>query len=162
MDRFLEVLGDTKTFFRECTCRKAGHSDTFVDNVIKLEGKYLPVEVKLAVPAEEDLKRQVKQYCCLEELRLTKDRVIDHGMYEQNVPVIDTEKVYLYDDRAGSLEEIVELDGIRSVDDIKELRGRIGEKINGDIVTVGTGSTVTFFDAIFDGNLLRIAGNLLL
>ena len=61
VDRFLKYLGDTKSFFRECVCIKNGVPTSYVDNVIKFGGIYLPVEVKLSVDAERDIFAQLRK-----------------------------------------------------------------------------------------------------
>lgn len=122
VDRFLKVLGDTKAFFKECGCKKENRSKTFVDNVIKMNGKYLPVEIKLSVSAEKDINSQLMSYCNLKQLYLTADKVVTDNIYKDNVLVIDTDKIYVYYDKKRMIKEVFELDDIESNDDIANLR----------------------------------------
>ena len=122
MDRFLKVMGDTKIFYKECGCKKENKSKTFVDNVIKMNGKYLPVESKLSVSAEKDINSQLASYCNLKWLCLTADKVVTDNIYNDNVLVIDTDKVYIYYDKKGMLKEVFELDDIESNNDIVKLK----------------------------------------
>lgn len=122
VDRFLKILGDTKTFYKESACKKEKRSKTFVDNVIKIKGKYLPVEIKLSVSAEKDIKSQLASYCNLAQLYLTGDKVVADNVYKDNVLVIDTDKIYIYYDQKRMFKEVVELDDIENNDDIVNLK----------------------------------------
>lgn len=122
VDRFLKVLGDAKTFYKECGCNKENKSKTFVDNVIKLNGKYLPVEIKLSVSTEKDINSQLASYCNLKQLCLTTDKVVTDNIYKDNVLVIDTDKIYIYYDKEKALREVFELNNIESNNDIVDLR----------------------------------------
>lgn len=130
VDRFLKNLGDTKAFYKECGCKKENRCKTFVDNVIKLNGKYLPVEVKLSVSAEKDIRSQLTSYCNLKQLYLTTDKVISDNIYKDNVLVIDTDKIYIFFDKEGGLKEVFELDNIKSKDDIIAVRAVIINLLN--------------------------------
>lgn len=125
VDRFLAVLGDRKTAYRECRCKKEGIPDSFVDNIILFNGKYLPIEVKLNIKGEVDLPGQVKKYCNA-DVRYTDhgaEKAIDNAKsYQNHVLIIDTENVYLYDDRKGIIEHIKNLDEIQTIEDIRKLR----------------------------------------
>lgn len=59
----LRELSDIKTIYRECRCKKNNIPDSFVDNVILFNKKYLPVEVKLSVPCQANINAQVEKYC---------------------------------------------------------------------------------------------------
>lgn len=122
VDRFLKVLGDTKAFYKECGCKKENKSKTFVDNVIKMNGKYLPVEIKLSVSAEKDINSQLASYCNLKQLCLTTDKIVTDNIYKDNVLVIDTDKIYIYYDKEKALREVFGLDNIESNNDIVDLR----------------------------------------
>lgn len=130
VDRFLRVLGDTKAFYKECACKKENRSKTFVDNVIKMNGKYLPVEIKLSVSAERKITSQLMSYCNLKQLYLTPDKVVTDNVYRDNVLVIDTDKIYMYYDEKSMLKEVLELDNIESNDDIVNLRAIILNLLN--------------------------------
>lgn len=128
VDCFLQVLGDRKKIYRECRCQKAGTPDSFVDNIILFNGRYLPVEVKLNVDNETDLSRQVKKYCH-DDIRYFDSGVgkkIDNSKsYMDEVLVIDTERIILYRDTSGKCQEIIELDKIQNEQDIYTLRNQL-------------------------------------
>ena len=121
----LALLGDTKTIYRECRCCKATNPDSFVDNIIRLKGKYLPIEVKLNIDAEEDIIGQVTKYCKLSKCYLTSrapDYIDSSVMYSNNVVIIDTNKIFIYDEEKKSIEEIYDLDYLKSKDDIIHIK----------------------------------------
>jgi hypothetical protein len=131
VDRFLKVLGDTKTFYKECACSKKGNKrKTFVDNVIKINEKYLPVEIKLSVSTEKDINSQLSSYCNLKQIYLTADKIETDNIYKDNVLVIDTDKIFIYYDKRKMLREVFELDNIKSNGDIVELRAIIINMLN--------------------------------
>ncbi|MBQ9947449.1 MAG: hypothetical protein IJO91_03585 [Oscillospiraceae bacterium] len=130
VDRLLSMLGDNKTFFRECVCFKHGFSASYVDNVIKFNGNYLPVEVKLSVKVERDLVGQVSRYCNLQSLALSKNKIINSNIYSNYILIIDTDNVYLYNDNNKEIELIMDLDELQLVEDILKLRNIISMKIN--------------------------------
>jgi len=130
VDRILKFLGDNKTFFRECACYKSTNPTSFVDNVIKLNCKFLPVEVKLSVSSERDIIFQLSKYCHLEKLQLLRDKTVNSNIYNSNVLVIDTENIYIYNDNTKSLTRIIQLDEIKNTDDIIALRSKIIFLIN--------------------------------
>ena len=129
VNRFLRFLGDNKTFYRECTCKKVGKARTFVDNAIKFHGKYLLVEVKLSVAAERNIIAQLSSYCDLDELWLEKGKKIKDGMYSDNL-VIDTDRLYLYSNHDRILSPFYNLDNIKNNDDITSLKGIIANLIS--------------------------------
>lgn len=130
VNRFLRFLGDNKTFYRECTCKKVGKARTFVDNAIKFHGKYLLVEVKLSVAAERNIIAQLSSYCDLDELWLEKGKKIKDGMYSDNILVIDTDRLYLYSNHDRILSPFYNLDNIKNNDDITSLKGIIANLIS--------------------------------
>ena len=130
VNRFLRFLGDNKTFYRECTCKKVGKARTFVDNAIKFHGKYLLVEVKLSVAAERNIIAQLSSNCDLDELWLEKGKKIKDGMYSDNILVIDTDRLYLYSNHDRILSPFYNLDNIKNNDDITSLKGIIANLIS--------------------------------
>lgn len=132
VDRFLKYFGDTKSFYRECTCVKDGNHKKFVDNVIKFNGKYLLVEVKLSVPAEKDIVSQLSNYCCLDELWLDKGRKITCGFNPNHILVIDMEHLYMYSDKNHSIKTVFDLDDIKISNDIVDLRKVIEDIISNE------------------------------
>lgn len=134
VDYLLELLGDQKKIFKECECMKAGITPSYIDNVIYLNKKYLPVEIKLSVPAQQDIKAQVRKYCYDQEILLEttykedieKERWISgRKVYGRYCLVIDTEKVYMFDFDSDELAEIYDLDYLKTFDDIHVLRNII-------------------------------------
>ena len=122
---FLRTLGDRKTFYKECRCRKNGIADCYVDNIICFNGKYLMVEVKLNLGNEIDIVRQVRNYCKDDIVFFDSgvDNPIDTELvYKDNVVIIDTENVYLYDDGDSTIKRIMSLDDVREERDIVGLR----------------------------------------
>ncbi len=125
VDYFLRELGDKKTFYRECRCEKKGNYKSWVDNVIIFEKKYLPVEVKLSIKAEDDIKTQVRKYCKLDGLILNakeKKTAIISRVIDNYVLIIDTFGIYLYDFDKNNIVDICNLDDISKVEDIHALR----------------------------------------
>ena len=130
---FLELIGDRKTFYRECACIKHGQRTSFVDNVIVVNGCYLPVEVKLNIDTEKNLIGQLQKYCSLDSLILdtkknryaAQDKIFNYG-----VLVIDTNGVYWYYCDAKSIEQIYDLDNLLSQQDILDLRKLIIDTMN--------------------------------
>ena len=125
VDYFLSVLGDNKTFFTECRCQRADISDSFVDNIIAFNKKYLPVEVKLNIENEQDLNAQLQKYCNDDTVYSKHDNgkiLPNEKFYKNNVLVFDTENIYLYDNRDDSLSELINLDEIKTESDIKKFR----------------------------------------
>lgn len=133
VDYLLSELGDQKTIYMECPCHKGTNPVTFVDNVIRIDKKLLPVEVKLNIKLENNLKGQCEQYCKLDKLELDPDKNLIARMgtvISDKVLVIDTYAVYMFCLNEGSIEPLYDLGNLRGKEDITELRrlvsGRIG------------------------------------
>lgn len=127
----LSELGDRKTIYRECRCRKQGIPDSFVDNVIYIKGKYLPVEVKLSIFTQSDIKDQVRKYCEDEFIVLDtkKNRIVEKKDIHNNFClIIDTEHIYLFDNIKNQVEIICDLDDIKN--NIKSLENKLYKKLN--------------------------------
>ncbi|MBR3570153.1 MAG: hypothetical protein IKN96_05055 [Oscillibacter sp.] len=127
VDYLLESLGDRKGFFVECPCIKRGRKESFADNVIILDGKYLPVEVKLNIHAEKDLVGQLRKYCALDALKLDKNGRFapPDKLFNQGVLTIDTDAVYWYSDANQSVRQICALDSISAKQDILALQEQV-------------------------------------
>ncbi len=124
----LSSIGDQKKIFMECDCYKEGNPITYVDNVIRINRKLLPVEVKLNKNLENNLEGQCRQYCNLRRLVLEKNPTRDASLNDvinDKVLVIDTYAVYLYDDNARKIKCIYDLSDLTSSDEIKKLRETI-------------------------------------
>lgn len=125
VDRLLRELGDQKKFYAECLCRRAGFHDTWVDNIILFNGKYLPIECKLSVAAEANIQTQLDQYVKADAVLIESDRDIKPKIWTDSVLIIDTESIYTYDPVTRSLAEMMPLDEIHTTDDITTLRHQI-------------------------------------
>ena len=97
VDYLLHAISDRRTIYKECRCQRSDIADSFMDNVIFIGRKYLPVEVKLSVAAEQDILGQVQKYCHDDRIFLSKDKIIPgSSTYDGKVLVIDTMNIYLY------------------------------------------------------------------
>ena len=130
VDRFLKVLCGTQRFYRECVCyNDIRNSRPRVDNVIPFGGKYLPVEVKLNVKIENDIKMQCASYCEINKCELDARRTIYADEMYQKVMVIDTSYVYLYKHKDESFVSLKALDDFSCKEDIVEF----GEKLKQEL-----------------------------
>jgi len=132
VDYLLRQLSDRKTIYRECGCYKTAGNPPRVDNIIFFAGKYLPVEVKLSIYNEPDLPGQVRQYCHLRTLDLGNGRKItnpDSQMYSNNVLIIDTDNIYLYEYDKHEIKRIFDLNELQDLSDILLLRKTIINEI---------------------------------
>lgn len=129
---FLKVLSDRKTIYRECRCIRDNRTTGFVDNAIFLNGKYLLVEVKLAVSTESDIFLQLQKYCQVNKVVLdNKGRIASsEDLYADFVLVIDTEFLYLYNHQKCALERLTELDNISEPKQIAVLKEEILMNLN--------------------------------
>lgn len=128
VDYLLRELGDKKTFFYECKCYKSSGNPPRVDNIILFLGKYLPVEIKLSIHNEANIENQVHQYCQLSYVDLGKRKIIQNPlqqMWYTNVLIIDTEDVYIYDDKTSVVKKIFNLDRLTDMRKIQDLRDAI-------------------------------------
>ena len=125
---FLQIVGDKKTFYRECRARKTGYADSFIDNLIVFNKRLLPVEVKLNIDNEPDIIGQVRKYCNDEQIfydHSIKSPVNMDEMYHNNVLIIDTENIYLYDDSMGNYTSIYSLDSINDISDVLAFKNHL-------------------------------------
>lgn len=128
VDYLLELLGDQKKFYRECRCVKPGNPDSFVDNIIKINGSYLPVEIKIDINAEKDINNQVIKYCNVEKCYLNNKETnyIDYkSMYSQNVLIIDTFCIYMYDVKKNKVSMLYKLDDLKNKEEITVIKNTI-------------------------------------
>ena len=127
-DYLLCEVSDRKTIYRECRCIKKDNSDTFADNVIYINGKYVPVEIKLSISAESNIKGQVKNYCNTDEIYIDTKRnkkINPNQIYNKNVIVIDTEGVYIFNSDNYELKHILSLNALTNISDIQMLKKNI-------------------------------------
>lgn len=126
VDHFLRIFGEQKKFLSECECYKTGRRTGFADNAVKLQGKWCFVEVKLNIKTESHLYDQLKKYCQVESVPLKDERtLIQKNIWQNNVIVIDTENVYLYNFSLNQLQFVKSLDEIRVAEDIRKTRDSI-------------------------------------
>ena len=128
VDYLLKQLGDKKTIYRECPCKKGDLHPSYVDNVILFGGKYLPVEVKLSKDAETDLRGQLRKYCNVDVLYLdSKEGHIAENsrVISDKVLLIDTYGIYLFSYQDDTITDITDLADIKCDSDIQRIRGRI-------------------------------------
>ena len=115
---FLKEFGDQKTFYSEARCMKRGKADTFVDNLVKFKGKWLPVEVKLNITLEHNLSGQILQYLNVDSIYVEKERALKRNeIWLDRIMVVDTEGIYIFKDATlkkllawqdmGSCEELI-------------------------------------------------------
>ncbi len=129
---FLPFISDDKRFYEECPCIKKNQPRTFVDNVILFKSKYLPVEIKLNIDTEKDLKSQCKQYCSLEELFLSmknKKPVNQDKVYSHNVLIIDTNSIFLFSEKENSINHICDFDDFSTINGIQKIRNLISSAL---------------------------------
>ena len=129
VNRFLTILGDTKKYYSECNCYHGVRYHTRVDNVIKFYNKYLPIEVKLNIKIEKDIKGQCNSYCNVQRMELADDFSIDESLAWQVVLVIDREAIYIYNPYNNSMVKFFDLDNIKTEPDIISLRNSLHETI---------------------------------
>ena len=123
VDYFLRVLGDQKKFFSECACHRDDKCTGFADNAVKLGGKWCFVEIKLNVQAEQHLHDQLKKYCHAEWADLREEHVLrQERIWQNTMLVMDTTSLYCYDAATDQLDLLVQLDAIRTEEDVRILR----------------------------------------
>ena len=105
-----------------------GIPDSFVDNVIYIEGKYLPVEIKLSVNAQANICAQVNKYCNDNYIVIDNKNnktIYPKHIYSNNCLVIDTDFIYMYSSTDGSLTTIYNLDNLTTFEDLITIRTSI-------------------------------------
>lgn len=128
VDYLLSAISDRKTIYKECRCVKKNNSNTFADNIIYINGKYVPVEVKLSIATEPNIKGQVENYCNTDEIYIDSKRnkkIIPKQIYNRNVIVIDTEDIYIFNFDDDELKHISSLNKLTSLSDIQMLKKSI-------------------------------------
>lgn len=134
VDYLLKKIADKGKIWPECRCRKA--ADCFVDNLILLNGKYLPVEVKLNISNEECIENQCAQYTNTTQMWFSAktDSPVDMSKVISNrVLVVDTFAVYLYMSETNKLILITDLGLMHSDKDIEALKNTILEGCSTDL-----------------------------
>lgn len=124
-DYLLKTLSNT--VYRECRCRKSGVPDSFADNVIMIEGKYLPVEIKVRIDANV-IREQLWKYCYNDSILPApgKAEIPPSKLWQRHTLLIDPEAVRIYDAEKDVLNEVFALEGMHG-DELPELKTRIIE-----------------------------------
>ena len=125
VDYLLGTISDRKTIYKECRCVKPNNPNTFADNVIYINGKFVTVEVTLSIHAEPNIKGQVEQYCDTDEIYIDSKhnvKITPKQIYNKNVIVIDTEDIYIFNVEDYELKHISSLNDLTSVSDLKKLK----------------------------------------
>ena len=128
VDYLLSAISDRKTIYKECRCVKQNNPNTFADNVIYINGKYIPVEVKLSVAAEPNIKGQVENYCNTDEIYIDSKRnkkTLPNQIYNKNVIVIDTEDIYVFNVDDYDMKHIISLNSLATVHDLQKIKKAI-------------------------------------
>ena len=100
--------------------------------MISFDGKYLMVEDKLDIHAEQNLEVQVARYCRVDSCILdAKSGKIIEGdkFYTDNVLIIDTEKIYMYYVNSNIVDEIFELDDLKQIHDVNHIKILIKQRL---------------------------------
>ena len=133
VDYFLREFGDQRKFFKEVRCKKQGHADAIVDNLVYYRGRWLPVEVKLSVATEYDLDHQLGKYMFVDRMVAKDsrgDRVFESDvLWNDRVLVVDTNSIYLYFD--DELHDICQWDDATNK---RQLLDRVNDTL-GKIIT---------------------------
>ena len=101
LDFLLESISDGP-LYKSCRCIRGGSSKSgFVDYLVMLEGRYLPVLASLDVGAEADVAGRCAQYCGVKRAYLAEDKTAAKGdeLYRHSVVIVDAKAAYIYDDR---------------------------------------------------------------
>lgn len=129
VDYFIRYLGDQKTYWSECNTYRNGCHTGRVDNVIKVNGKFVPVEVKLNIASEVDFEGQCEQYCNLDIVDLGKGKKEKRDIVQSFILVIDRENFGIYETQKKSWRTISKLNDINTVEDILKLKQMISDKM---------------------------------
>lgn len=95
-------------------------------------GKYLPVETKLSVNAEPNIIGQVSKYVFNSKVFLSEDGsrcVTSADFYPGKVLIVDTEKIYMYTAATSSVDEIFDLDQLKSKADLDKVEQAVRESL---------------------------------
>lgn len=118
VDYLLVEISDNK-FYRECYCYSEEKPHGIVDNVFLYNGKYYLLEVKLNISIERDLCGQLNQYVSADYLYLLNHEKPLYDFERANMYVIDTNSLYKYDTKSQVLQELLRLDEVTTIDDVK-------------------------------------------
>lgn len=132
VDYLLKAISDQTTIYHECRCIKGRNKDPIVDNVILIDGKYLPVEVKMSIHTERDLISQLKQYCLCDSIKLrpqAKTFVQPNKIHHRCCLVVDRQFIYLYEVTTDDFVTVFDLNDIKEPKDALLVRRTIIRQI---------------------------------
>lgn len=121
VDYFLQTLVGKK-YYRECRCHTEQNPLARVDNVFIFKDKNILLEVKLNIHIEKNLIEQLNQYIGADYIYLTSqpDSIICD--FERDyIYVMDVFALYKYMPKTKQLKNVVTLDNIKTIEDIKNL-----------------------------------------
>lgn len=132
VDYLLREIGDQKTIYMECPCYKGTNPATIVDNVIRINKKLLPVEVKLNIMLESNLEEQCEQYCKLDKLVLDKKNgriAKTKDVVDDRVLIIDTYAVYMFFLKSKKIAFLYDLSDLQTKENLNELRRNVSDSL---------------------------------
>lgn len=97
----------------------------YADNCIRINKRFCLVEVKLNVCAENRIWKQLEKYCYLDEISFGKERLTTEHLIPNRIMVIDTEKLYFFEQETERLVEIINLDRLKDNEDLLNARKAI-------------------------------------
>ena len=120
VDYFLQAIAG-KNYYRECQCHTKRNPLARVDNVFEYNGKRILLEVKLNVLIEKDIKSQLNQYVKAEYIYLLTDNQSSkiYDFERDFMYVIDMFSLYKYTPKTKKLISVLNLDEIKTIEDIK-------------------------------------------
>lgn len=121
VDYFLQTLVGKK-YYRECRCYTEQNPLARVDNVFIFKDKNILLEVKLNIHVEKNLIEQLNQYIGADYIYLTSqpDSIICD--FERDyIYVMDVFALYKYIPKTKQLKNVVTLNNIKTIEDIKNL-----------------------------------------
>ncbi len=127
-DYLLRALSDDGRLYAECRVRKNGMADSFADNVILFDGKYIPVEVKLNVSTEPNITAQLERYCDFDTLFTNRGAKISfphEKLHSQKIIVIDTENIFIFSCPHKNLTQVLQLDSLKQNADIFSAKSKL-------------------------------------
>ncbi len=127
-DYFLRALSDDGRLYAECRVRKNGMADSFVDNVILFDGKYIPAEIKLNVSNEPNITAQLERYCDFDTLftnRGAKSSFPREKLHSRKIIVIDTENIFIFNCNDKNMTLVFGLDSLNRIADIFSAKSKL-------------------------------------
>ena len=127
-DFLLENLTDGK-IYKECVCKTKNKPDYFVDNIIFIKNKPILVEIKLNINNEKDLLGQMRKYCSCDSIIIGKKEYKSNEYITEKAVIIDTDAIYLFDNKRKSIEKLFILDNLKNINEIKNIKDSLIESM---------------------------------